>query len=67
LTLPADFEALLTANPTASHYFQAFSPSVKKSILWWIENAKHPESRKKRIEETVRLAAMNIKANQYRQ
>lgn len=67
LTLPADLENALTANSTASQHFQAFSPSVKKSILWWIESAKQPETREKRIEETVRSAAMNIKANQYRQ
>lgn len=67
LTLPADLKNALTANPTASEYFEAFSPSVKKSILWWIKSAKHPETREKRIAETVRLAAMNIKANQYRQ
>ena len=67
LTLPPDLENALNANADASRYFQAFSPSVKKSILWWIESAKQPETRRKRIEETVRLAAMNVKANQYRQ
>ncbi|GCE31806.1 hypothetical protein KDA_72900 [Dictyobacter alpinus] len=67
LTLPADLDNALRANPTAHQYFHAFSPSVKKSILWWIESAKRTETRKKRIEETTRLAAMNIKANQYRQ
>ncbi len=67
LALPADLEKALAANVTASHYFSAFSPSVKKSILWWIASAKQPETREKRIEETVRLAATNIKANQYRQ
>ena len=67
LTLPADFESGLTANSKASQNFRAFSPSVKKSILWWIGSAKQPETRKKRIDETVRLAEMNIKANQYRQ
>ncbi len=67
LTIPVDLEKALAANPTASQYFQAFSPSVKKSILWWIESAKRSETREKRIEETVRLAALNQKANQYRQ
>jgi uncharacterized protein YdeI (YjbR/CyaY-like superfamily) len=38
-----------------------------KNILWWIASAKQPETRRKRIEETVALAAQNIKANHYRQ
>ena len=67
LTIPTDLAEALIANPTASRYFEAFSASVKKSILWWIERAKTAETREKRIAETVRLAAMNIKANQYRQ
>jgi uncharacterized protein YdeI (YjbR/CyaY-like superfamily) len=44
-----------------------FSNSSKRNILWWIASAKRPETRQKRIEETVRLAAENIKANHYRQ
>ncbi|MFY8037702.1 MAG: YdeI/OmpD-associated family protein [Cyclobacteriaceae bacterium] len=35
-------------------------------MLEWILNAKRTETRIKRIEETVSLAAQNIRANQYR-
>jgi uncharacterized protein YdeI (YjbR/CyaY-like superfamily) len=66
LTVPPDLEAALTANPTAREYFTAFPASVKKGILWWIESAKRPETRAKRVEETVALAARNVRANQYR-
>lgn len=67
LTMPPDLAAALAANPTAQGYFDAFPPTSKKNILWWIHSAKRPETRAKRIEETVRLAAQNLKANHYRQ
>lgn len=67
LTMPSDLEQALAANPTANQCFQAFSNSSKKNILWWFESAKQPATRLKRIEETVNLAAKNIKANHYRQ
>jgi uncharacterized protein YdeI (YjbR/CyaY-like superfamily) len=66
LTVPEDLALALSANADADKYFAAFSPSSKKMILWWIASAKRPETRQKRIEETVRLAAQNIKANQPR-
>jgi len=33
-------------------------------ILWWVISAKRPETRARRIEETVRKAAMNVRAAQ---
>ena len=65
--IPPDLQQLLDQNPKALHHFLAFPPSSKRIILEWILNAKKDETRKKRIEETVRLAAENIKANHYRQ
>lgn len=62
LTIPPDLQQALAANAAAHSYFDAFSPSVKKGILWWIKSAKRPETRAKRIEETVRLAAQNKRA-----
>ena len=55
----------LNNNPAALNYFDAFPASVKKGILEWIQNAKTSETRNKRIDETVRLASENIRANQY--
>ncbi len=67
LTIPEDLEKALSANLTAYTNFQAFSNSSKKNILWWIQSAKQPATRSKRIEETVTLATINKKANHYRQ
>lgn len=67
LEIPADLETALAANRTAKRYFDAFPPSSKKIILTWITHAKRPETRAKRVAETVRQAAKNLKANHYRQ
>lgn len=67
LTVPDDLTAALAANPTAMGFFDAFPPSSKKNILWWIESAKKPETRQKRIDETVSMAAQNLRANHFRQ
>jgi uncharacterized protein YdeI (YjbR/CyaY-like superfamily) len=67
LTVPPDLDQALAANPAAAEHFEAFSNSAKKNILGWIQSAKRPETRRKRIEETVTLAAQNMKANQPRQ
>jgi hypothetical protein len=50
-----------------SYHFDAFPPSSRKNIFWWINTAKRPETRQKRVEETVRLAAQNLKASHYHQ
>ena len=67
ITLPEDLQQLFAKNKTAFTNWEAFSRSIKRGILEWILNARRPETRQKRIEETVTLAEKNIKANQYRQ
>lgn len=67
LAIPPDLDRALKANPIAAEYFQAFPRSVKRAILEWIASAKKPETRAKRVEETARLAAQNVRANQWRQ
>lgn len=65
--IPLDLQQQLDKNKKALKNFMAFPPSSKRIILEWILNAKKDETRQKRIAETVRLAADNIKANHYRQ
>jgi uncharacterized protein YdeI (YjbR/CyaY-like superfamily) len=67
LEIPPDLAKALSKNKTAREYFETFPRSVKRAILEWILNAKRPETRAKRIEETVTLAEKNIRANQWRQ
>lgn len=66
-TLPADLARALTKNKKAGAAFEAFPPSSKRGILEWIGNAKKEETRKKRVAETVALAAQGLRANHYRQ
>lgn len=62
LVMPEDLLEQLSANEAAKRNFESFSTSSKKIILFWIASARREETRRKRIEETVRLAAQNIKA-----
>jgi uncharacterized protein YdeI (YjbR/CyaY-like superfamily) len=59
LTIPIDLKQALEANFSANHNFEAFSNSLKKNILFWIDSAKRPETRLKRIEQTIISAAQN--------
>jgi uncharacterized protein YdeI (YjbR/CyaY-like superfamily) len=66
LEIPSDLDQALAGNPTARRYFDAFPRSVKRGILEWIATARRPETRARRVEETVALAAENVRANQWR-
>ncbi|NJO40706.1 MAG: hypothetical protein HC865_08605 [Cyanobacteria bacterium RU_5_0] len=59
LIIPMDLKRALDANETANRNFEAFSNSSKKNILFWIDNAKRPETRLQRIEQTISAAANN--------
>lgn len=61
--LPADLQKALDANDAARGYFEKFPPSARRLILEWIVTAKRPETRERRIEKSVALAAQNIRAN----
>ena len=64
---PDDLRAALDANQQARRHWDAFPRSAKRGILEWILSAKRPETREKRIRDTVRSAERNIRANQWRQ
>lgn len=66
LELPDELVKAFKKNKPAKENFEKFPPSSKKLILQWIASAKRDETRQKRIEEAVTLAARNIKANHYK-
>lgn len=66
LELPEDLVQAFANEPQARLYFEAFPPSARRGILEWIFTAKRPETRAQRIAETVRLAAQNERANQWK-
>jgi uncharacterized protein YdeI (YjbR/CyaY-like superfamily) len=59
LIIPQDLQQALFSNETANRYFEAFSNTSKKNILFWIESAKRQETRLKRIDKTINAAAQN--------
>lgn len=59
LIVPTDLQQSLAANESAGRNFEAFGKSSKKNILFWIDSAKRPETRLRRIEQAVAAAAQN--------
>lgn len=63
--VPPDLAAALDALPPAAEHFAAFPRSVRRGILEWIEQARRPETRHRRVTETATLAQSNQRANQW--
>jgi len=57
MTIPMDLAAAFDANAEARAGFSALSESARKMVLYWIATAKRPETRARRIAETVESAA----------
>ncbi len=58
LRVPDDLAAALAADPAAARGYSGMSPSLRKAILFWVASAKRDETRRRRIEETVRYVAV---------
>jgi uncharacterized protein YdeI (YjbR/CyaY-like superfamily) len=58
----AQLDSRLDANPQARTQFDGFPPSSRRLILTWIAEAKRPQTRQRRIEQTVALAAQGVRA-----
>jgi len=65
LEIPSDLRQAFRRHPGARERFSAFPRSVRRGILEWILQARRPETRAKRVEETARLASRNERANQW--
>ena len=66
LVEPVDLAAALDGTASARVNWDAFPPSARRGILEWIVQAKRPATRARRVAATARLAAENIRANQWR-
>ena len=66
LEVPRDLEEAFAAHPGSSENFEAFPRWVKRSILEWVSVAKRAPTRKRRIDETARLAMDNQRPKQWR-
>jgi uncharacterized protein YdeI (YjbR/CyaY-like superfamily) len=66
LEIPVDLADAFAQYDSAQANFEAFPRSAKRGILEWIANAKKPETRARRVQETAQMAQDNIRANQWR-
>lgn len=62
LQIPNDLLVAFNQNKTAFDNYNKFSPSYRKSYLYWLNQAKRPETRTTRIIEITRLSEQNIKS-----
>ena len=60
--IPDDLARSLDNHPPAAASFDAFPKSARQMMLWWIAQAKRPETRAQRILETATRAARNERA-----
>lgn len=61
LIIPPDLGASLAQRPPADENFSRAAPSYRRNVLRWIDGAKTPPTRAKRIEATVQAAAAGVK------
>jgi uncharacterized protein YdeI (YjbR/CyaY-like superfamily) len=59
--LPAYIARALKANKRAWSFFQALAPTYRRHFVGWIHTARRPETREKRIRESIALLAAGKK------
>jgi uncharacterized protein YdeI (YjbR/CyaY-like superfamily) len=59
---PADLVAALDAVPRARKEWDAFPPSARKMMLWWVVSAAKPDTRARRITTIVAKAGQGLRA-----
>ncbi len=53
-TIAADLADALQAEPRARRFFESLATFYRKAFVVWVDGAKRPETRTKRVEETIR-------------
>ena len=66
LVIPDDLAAAFDRVPGSADAFEGFSRSVRRMLLEWIVQAKRPETRANRIQQTAEAAARGEAANQWK-
>lgn len=52
-TMPSDVVSALESEPEARRFFEALATHYRKNFVSWIDGAKRPETRARRIDEAV--------------
>jgi uncharacterized protein YdeI (YjbR/CyaY-like superfamily) len=63
LPTPDDLRAAMARKPAAAATFDAFPPSCRREYVEWVIEAKRPETREKRISQTVEWLAEGKRRN----
>lgn len=53
--IPEEFDTELKKNKKAGNFFDQLAPSYRKNFIGWIVVAKRPETKTKRIKESIKL------------
>jgi uncharacterized protein YdeI (YjbR/CyaY-like superfamily) len=61
LALSPEIEAALRAHSTAWKHFNELAPSYRNRYIAWLENAKRPQTREKRLREVLESLSRNQK------
>lgn len=59
--LPKDLLQAFKGKKAALSNFKAFAPSIRKQFMFWLDSAKTPETRNKRLLQTVLMSEANKK------
>jgi uncharacterized protein YdeI (YjbR/CyaY-like superfamily) len=60
--MPKDLVLAFAKNKKALDNYNSFSPSYRKSYLYWLNQAKREETRTIRMAEIIKLCEQNIKS-----
>ena len=60
--IPKDLQNAFDKDKAAFKNYKRFSRTYQKSYLYWLNQAKRDETRKKRIQQIIELCAKNIKS-----
>lgn len=52
--MPEDLAAALKGSPSAAAFFAGLKPTYQREYMVWVSTAKRPETRARRLEQTVR-------------
>jgi hypothetical protein len=66
LSVPADVAAALRKTPGAQNAFKNITPGLRREFLRWVLNAKHSETRAKRIERAIPILIERAQARMRR-
>lgn len=64
LIIPDDLKLAFEQNETAFSNYKNFSPSYRKGYLYWLNQAKRPETRNNRIIQIIELCSSNKKSRE---